>query len=86
VAREEETSVDPSSDEGVCTVVFRRSHKVKHVALDDPEGHAIELAEKGRPFAEVCESFGNVSVGEIAGRIGSWIDRGWIERLEEGST
>jgi hypothetical protein len=83
---EAEANVDLARDEAVCTVVYRRSHKVWHAHFDDPEGRAIELAAKGGRFAKVCEVFAQgVSVGEIAGRIGAWIDKGWIERLEEGA-
>jgi hypothetical protein len=83
---EAEANVELIHDGTVCTVVYRRSHKVWHAPFDDPEGRAIELAAKQRTFAEVCEAFGEgVSVGEIAERIGAWIDKGWIERVEEGA-
>jgi hypothetical protein len=82
---EAEANVDLTHDETVCTVVYRRSHKVWHTPFEDPEGLAIELVAKRGTFAEVCEAFGEgVSAGEIAGRIGAWIDKGFIERLEEG--
>lgn len=77
---------DIMQDVTVCTVVYRHAHKVRHVPFPDPEGSALELAAERRPFAEVCEAFGaDVSVTAIAGTIGAWIDRGWIERFEEGA-
>ena len=83
---EAEANVDLAHDETACTVVYRGSHKVWHAPFDDPEGSAIELAAKRRTFAEVCEAFEEgVSVREIAMRVGAWIDKGWIERLEEGT-
>jgi hypothetical protein len=83
---EAKANVHLARDEAVCTVVYRRSHKVWHAPFDDPEGRALELVAQHRSFAEVCEAFGeSVSVGEIAMRIGAWIDKGWIERLEEGT-
>jgi hypothetical protein len=81
-----EASVDPALDETVCTVVYRRAFKVRQVPFPEPEGSAIELAARRRPFAEVCEAFGSgVPVTAIAATIGAWIDRGWFERLEEGT-
>jgi hypothetical protein len=83
---EADANVDLTHDETVCTVVYRRSHKVWHTPFEEPEGRAIELAAKHGAFAEVCAAFGEgSSVAEIAGRIGTWIDKGWIERLEEGA-
>lgn len=83
-AAHEDASVrDSSRIEASCTVVYRRAHKVTQVRLEDPEGVAVEVAAKGRAFAEVCEAFGAVPVADIARKIGAWLDRAWLERLEE---
>jgi hypothetical protein len=82
---DDDANPDISRDDLVGTVVSRRSHKVWHGPVDEPEGRAIELLASGRTFAEVCEAFGDrVSLGDIASTIGAWIDKGWLERLEEG--
>jgi hypothetical protein len=83
---EGDASVALTHDETVCTVVYRRAFKVRHEPFSEPEGSAIELAARRRPFAEVCEAFGaGVPVAAIAATMGAWIDRGWFERLEEGA-
>jgi hypothetical protein len=79
---------EPDADDlesRVCTVVYRRAHKVYHGPFEDPQGTAIELAARGAVFAEVCAVLADEqSTERIASIIAGWIDRGWFERLEGG--
>jgi hypothetical protein len=86
--RSSEERVSPGTtlrESRVCTVVYRRAHKVYHGPFEDPQGTAIELAARGAVFAEVCAVLADEqSTERIASIIAGWIDRGWFERLEGG--
>jgi hypothetical protein len=72
-----------TAERRVCTVVWRHLHAVRQRAFDDPEGLAIESAASGASLAEVCEAFGDgAPIDEVAGKIGAWVDRGWLEPFD----
>ena len=59
-------------------VVWRSGYEVFHVAVDEDEAHAVELALQGATLADVCGCFDSPELAFAA--LQGWLGEGWIRR------